>query len=161
MDVADVDPTRNCDLQDENEEMGRDLSEGHVHALERQLALAKAALEDMRRAYLQLEDVTQQLDNEAEDLQAQVTWLPYLLLRTHHLTSSNLPACERAFTYRQRAHLPSYMLQKGKDLLSLLAASQFWRLAAAMLQAGVSILRTLTSEVSSDIRAQKTQADRK
>ncbi len=61
-----------CVLQDENEEMGRDLSEGHVHALERQLALAKAALEDMRRAYLQLEDVTQQLDNEAEDLQAQV-----------------------------------------------------------------------------------------
>ena len=59
-------------MQDENEEMGRDLSEGHVHALERQLALAKAALEDMRRAYLQLEDVTQQLDNEAEDLQAQV-----------------------------------------------------------------------------------------
>ncbi len=58
--------------QDENEEMGRDLSEGHVHALERQLVLAKAALEDMRRAYLQLEDVTQQLDNEAEDLQAQV-----------------------------------------------------------------------------------------
>ena len=48
------------------------MSEGHVHALERQLALAKAALEDMRRAYLQLEDVTQQLDNEAEDLQAQV-----------------------------------------------------------------------------------------
>ncbi len=64
-----------CDVQDENEEMGRDLSEGHVHALERQLALAKAALEDMRRAYLQLEDVTQQLDNEAEDLQAQVLWL--------------------------------------------------------------------------------------
>ena len=59
-------------FQDENEEMGQDLSEGHVHALERQLALAKAALEDMRRAYLQLEDVTQQLDNEAEDLQAQV-----------------------------------------------------------------------------------------
>jgi hypothetical protein len=59
-------------MQDENEEMGRDLAEGHVHALERQLALAKAALEDMRRAYLQLEDVTQQLDNEAEDLQAQV-----------------------------------------------------------------------------------------
>ena len=59
-------------MQDENEEMGRDLSEGHVHVLERQLALAKAALEDMRRAYLQLEDVTQQLDNEAEDLQAQV-----------------------------------------------------------------------------------------
>ena len=75
-----------CDLQDENEEMGRDLSEGHVHALERQLALAKAALEDMRRAYLQLEDVTQQLDNEAEDLQAQVhspamqfrQWMIYL-----------------------------------------------------------------------------------
>lgn len=52
--------------------MGRDLAEGHVHALERQLALAKTALEDMRRAYLQLEDVTQQLDGEAEDLQAQV-----------------------------------------------------------------------------------------
>ncbi|BDA49124.1 probable pre-mRNA-splicing regulator WTAP [Coccomyxa sp. Obi] len=59
-------------LQDENEDMGRDLAEGHVHALERQLALAKTALEDMRRAYLQLEDVTQQLDGEAEDLQAQV-----------------------------------------------------------------------------------------
>lgn len=61
-------------FQDENEEMGQDLSEGHVHALERELALAKAALEDMRRAYLQLEDVTQQLDNEAEDLQAQVCY---------------------------------------------------------------------------------------
>jgi hypothetical protein len=52
--------------------MGRDLAEGHVAALERQLALAKAALEDMRRAYLQLEDVTQHLDSEAEELQAQV-----------------------------------------------------------------------------------------
>ena len=71
-------------LQDENEEMGRDLSEGHVHALERQLALAKAALEDMRRAYLQLEDVTQQLDNEAEDLQAQVsTAWPGMLFTCH------------------------------------------------------------------------------
>lgn len=66
-------------FQDENEEMGQDLSEGHVHALERQLALAKAALEDMRRAYLQLEDVTQQLDNEAEDLQAQVCHADFCL----------------------------------------------------------------------------------
>jgi len=64
-----------CDEQDENEEMGRDLAEGHVHALERQLALAKSALEDMRRAYLQLEDITQQLDSEVEDLQAQVPFI--------------------------------------------------------------------------------------
>ena len=59
--------------------MGRDLGEGHVAALERQLALAKGALGDMRRAYLQLEDVTQHLDSEAEELQAQARSLPHAL----------------------------------------------------------------------------------
>ncbi len=93
--IADTDAVGNFDLQDENEEMGRDLSEGHVHALERQLALAKAALEDMRRAYLQLEDVTQQLDNEAEDLQAQVTWLPGCCCLFIVLCLRSLAACKR------------------------------------------------------------------
>ena len=51
--------------------MGRDLAEGHVAALERQLALARGALEDLRRAHGQLEDVCAHLDAEAEDLQTQ------------------------------------------------------------------------------------------
>lgn len=76
--------------------MGRDLAEGHVHALERQLGLAKAALEDMRRAYLQLEDVTHHLDDEAEDLQAQVgrlsialKFIEFTYHWRHHITTKS------------------------------------------------------------------------
>ncbi|KAK9821853.1 hypothetical protein WJX74_005427 [Apatococcus lobatus] len=59
-------------LQDENEEMGRELSEGKVHALERQVALAKGYVDDMRKGYNELEDHCAALDEEAEDLQRQV-----------------------------------------------------------------------------------------
>ena len=58
--------------QDENEEMGRELGEGRVHGLERQLALGRAALEEMRGRYLELEDHCHVLDAEAEDLHQQV-----------------------------------------------------------------------------------------
>ncbi|KAK9864827.1 hypothetical protein WJX84_007078 [Apatococcus fuscideae] len=59
-------------LQDENEEMGKELSEGKVHALERQVALAKGYVDDMRKGYNELEDHCAALDEEAEDLQRQV-----------------------------------------------------------------------------------------
>ncbi|KAK9813270.1 hypothetical protein WJX72_011713 [[Myrmecia] bisecta] len=59
-------------LQDENEEMGRELSEGKVHALERQVALAKGYVEDMRKNYVELEDHCHIMDEEAEELQQQV-----------------------------------------------------------------------------------------
>ena len=59
-------------LQEENEEMGRELGEGKVHGLERQLALAKSFAEDMRRAHAELEDHCTTLDEEAEKLQDEV-----------------------------------------------------------------------------------------
>lgn len=58
-------------LQDENEEMGRELAEGRVHELERGAALAKGFADDLRRAYASLEDHTHTLDRENEDLQVQ------------------------------------------------------------------------------------------
>lgn len=51
--------------------MGRELSEGKVHALERQVALAKGFVDDMRKGYVELEDHCAALDEEAEDLQRQ------------------------------------------------------------------------------------------
>ena len=51
--------------------MGRELSEGKVHALERQVALAKGYVDDMRKGYNELEDHCATLDEEAEDLQRQ------------------------------------------------------------------------------------------
>eukprot|EP00803_Ostreobium_quekettii_P009691 evm.model.scf_1727.4 EVM.evm.TU.scf_1727.4 scf_1727:21339-24332(+) len=56
-------------LQEENEEMGRELSEGRIHHLETQLALAKNFADEMRRKYLELEEHCCALDEEAEDLQ--------------------------------------------------------------------------------------------
>lgn len=61
-----------ADVQEENEEMGRDLGEGRVHALERQLALARSFAEDMRRAFQELEDHCDLLDEECERLQDEV-----------------------------------------------------------------------------------------
>ena len=52
--------------------MGRELGEGKVHGLERQLALAKSFAEDMRRAHAELEDHCTTLDEEAEKLQDEV-----------------------------------------------------------------------------------------
>lgn len=65
-------------MQDENEEMGRELAEGKVHGLEQQVALAKGFVEDLRMRYLELEDHTHTLDAEAEDLTRQVhlMWPP-------------------------------------------------------------------------------------
>lgn len=62
-------------LQEENEEMGRELSEGRIHHLETQLALAKNFAEEMRRKYLELEEHCCALDEEAEDLQQQLFML--------------------------------------------------------------------------------------
>lgn len=56
-------------LQEENEEMGRELSEDRVHKLERQLALAKAYAEDMQAAFQECEDHATALDEEAEKIQ--------------------------------------------------------------------------------------------
>ena len=58
--------------QDENEEMGRELAEGKLHAVERQAALAKTFAEDLRKAFAEVEDHVHALDAENEDLQAQL-----------------------------------------------------------------------------------------
>jgi hypothetical protein len=42
--------------------MGRELAEGKLHALERQLALSKEFVDDMRRFYAELEDHATVLD---------------------------------------------------------------------------------------------------
>lgn len=52
--------------------MGKELAEGKVHALERQVALSKTYVEDMRARYLELEDHAHALDAESEDLHQQV-----------------------------------------------------------------------------------------
>ena len=59
-------------MQDENEEMGKELAEGKVHTLERQVALSKAYVEDMRGRYLELEDHAHALDAESEEMHQQV-----------------------------------------------------------------------------------------
>mmetsp|Transcript_14418 Transcript_14418/g.43614 ORF Transcript_14418/g.43614 Transcript_14418/m.43614 type:complete len:256 (-) Transcript_14418:387-1154(-) len=59
-------------LQEENEDMGRELAEGKVHALERAAALAKGFGDDMRRQYAALETHAHALDRENEELQGQV-----------------------------------------------------------------------------------------
>lgn len=56
-------------LTDENEEMGRELSEDRFHKLERQLALAKGYAEDMQAAFQECEDHATALDEEAEKIQ--------------------------------------------------------------------------------------------
>lgn len=56
-------------LAEENEEMGRELSEDRVHKLERQLALAKGYAEDMQAAFQECEDHATALDEEAEKIQ--------------------------------------------------------------------------------------------
>ena len=68
-------------MQDENEEMGRELAEGKVHSLERQVAISKAYVEDMRARYLELEDHAHSLDAESEDLHQQVQFRVYSLYR--------------------------------------------------------------------------------
>ena len=40
--------------QDENEEMGRELAEGKLHAVERQAALAKTFADDLRKAFAEV-----------------------------------------------------------------------------------------------------------
>lgn len=59
-------------LQEENEEIGREISEGKIHQLETQLAMAKEYAEDMRRTYLELEDHCTLLDEESEELQKEI-----------------------------------------------------------------------------------------
>lgn len=49
-------------VQDENEEMGREMAEGKLHQLERSAALAQEALEEMRKAYTVMEDHANLLD---------------------------------------------------------------------------------------------------
>lgn len=66
-------------LQDENEEMGRELSEGRVHNLERQLALAKGYAEDLRAALQECEDHATALDEEAEKIQEEVCHMSVML----------------------------------------------------------------------------------
>ena len=53
--------------------MGKELAEGKVHALERQVVLSKTFVEDMRARYIELEDHAHQLDGENEDLHQQAS----------------------------------------------------------------------------------------
>lgn len=59
-------------LQDENEEMGKELAEGKVHSLERQIALSRAYATDIRARYVELEDHLHALDMENESLHQHV-----------------------------------------------------------------------------------------
>ena len=72
--------------QEENEEMGRELSEDRVHKLERQLALAKAYAEDMQAAFQECEDHATALDEEAEKIQEEVCSFqnPCTVVTLHH-----------------------------------------------------------------------------
>lgn len=73
--------------QEENEEMGRELSEDRVHKLERQLALAKAYAEDMQAAFQECEDHATALDEEAEKIQEEVCSVqrtPYAVSALHY-----------------------------------------------------------------------------
>jgi hypothetical protein len=58
--------------QEENEEYGRELAEGKVHALERAAALARGFGDDIRRQYATLETHAHALDRENEELQATI-----------------------------------------------------------------------------------------
>ena len=60
-------------VQDENEEMGKELAEGKLHSLERQIALSKAFAEDVQARYVELEDHLHALDMENESLHQQVS----------------------------------------------------------------------------------------
>eukprot|EP00210_Caulerpa_lentillifera_P009254 g8821.t1 len=59
-------------LQEENEEMGRELSEGNVHQLETQLGMAKQFADEVYRKFKDLEAHCCALDEEAEDIQQQI-----------------------------------------------------------------------------------------
>jgi pre-mRNA-splicing regulator WTAP len=58
--------------QTENEDMGREMAEGKMHAIEQQAALARSYAEDMRKLYTELEEHTTALDEEAGALNTQV-----------------------------------------------------------------------------------------
>lgn len=59
-------------LQEENEEMGRELAEGKGQAAEAAAALSRAHADDLRRAYSELEDHCLVMQDEAEELQREV-----------------------------------------------------------------------------------------
>jgi hypothetical protein len=61
--------------------MGKELAEGKVHALERQIALAKTFAEDVGAKYVELEDHLHALDQENEGLHQQVSTPPAPLSR--------------------------------------------------------------------------------
>ena len=66
--------------QEENEEMGKEVAEGKVHSLERQVALAKSFAQEVGAKYVELEDHLHALDQENEGLHQQVCHpTPYLL----------------------------------------------------------------------------------
>ena len=81
--------------QEENEEMGRELSEDRVHKLERQLALAKAYAEDMQAAFQECEDHATALDEEAEKIQEEVCSAqnPCAVSALHHQVHASQPLC--------------------------------------------------------------------
>lgn len=80
-------------LQDENEEMGRELSEDRFHKLERQLALAKGYAEDMQAAYQECEDHATALDEEAGRSKRRYILTQFLpALYTPHQRHSSLKA---------------------------------------------------------------------
>jgi len=68
--------------QDENEEMGKEVAEGKVHSLERQVALAKSFAQDVGAKYVELEDHLHALDQENEGLHQQVTPSDHRLIWT-------------------------------------------------------------------------------
>ncbi len=56
--------SRRLPRQDENEEMGRELAEGKLHAVERQAALAKTFADDLRKAFAEVTTVLKKCNSK-------------------------------------------------------------------------------------------------
>lgn len=77
--------------------MGKELAEGKVHSLERQIALSRTYAADIRARYVELEDHLHALDMENESLHQQVYQnMPHLQLqmfiKTAHWVFRESPA---------------------------------------------------------------------
>lgn len=77
-------------LQEENEEIGREASEGKVHELENKFALQKQLNVELKRGYQELQELVNDINEEAEKLQETVYKLQrQLQLREQELQELN------------------------------------------------------------------------
>lgn len=100
-------------LQEENEEMGRELSEGNVHQLETQLGMAKQFADEVHRKFKDLEAHCCALDEEAEDIQQQIFVLKNQQTNSRYRERSVSP---RRTTPDYREVRESYEPRRGSPL---------------------------------------------